>query len=77
MNLGLCFLKSGGRSERLGYGLAIHFPNEAQLRIVPRIVGLGTVTSELSTAASNHANRAWTEIGEAGDLTRDVGAFAF
>jgi hypothetical protein len=77
MDLGLSFPQSGGRSERLGYSLAIHFPSEAQLRIVPRIFGLGTVASGLSATASDRANRAWTEIGKAGDLAQDVGAFGF
>jgi hypothetical protein len=53
------------------------FPSEAQLRIVPRIAGLGTMASRLSAAASDRPNRAWTEIGKAGDLAQDVGAFGF
>lgn len=40
---------------------------KSQLRIVPRIVGRGTVARRLSAAAGDGANRAWAHITQAGD----------
>jgi hypothetical protein len=77
VDLGLRFVESGGGSEGFGYRLAIDFACEAQLRIVARIVGLGTVASRLSAAASDSANRAWAQIAEGGDLAQDLGALVF
>jgi len=68
MNLGLRFLERGGRSERLGNRLAIHFASQAQLRIVTAIVGFGAVAARLSAAARDSANRAWAKITQRADV---------
>jgi hypothetical protein len=77
VDLGLRFVESGGGSEGFGYRLAIHFAGQAQLRIVPRIVGLGAVARRFSAAAGDGANRTWAQVAEAGDLAQDLGALAF
>jgi len=76
-DLGLRFLEGGGRSERFGDGFAIHFASQTQLRVVSRIIRFGAMASGFSAAAGDGANRARTQIAEAGDLAQDLGAVCF
>jgi hypothetical protein len=77
VDLGLSFVESAGGSKGLGYGLAVDFASQAELRIVPGIVGFGTVASGLAAATDDGGNRAWAQIAQTADLTQDLRPLGF
>jgi hypothetical protein len=67
-DLPLGFAQSGGRGKTFIDGLSVHLAGEAELRIVPRIVPLGTVTSWFSTAAQAGSDGPRSKIGQTEEL---------
>jgi len=77
IDFGLRLAPSRGRRKRFGNGLSVHFPCEANLRIVSWVCGLCAMASRFSATARNSADRTWTQIAEAGEVTQYLGSLGF
>jgi hypothetical protein len=64
----LGFAQSGGSGKTLIHGLPVHFAAQAELRIMSRIVGLGTVASGLSAAAQARGDGTGSKIAQTEEL---------
>ena len=63
--------------QGLGNTLAVDLVGQAQIRTMPRIIGLMAMATGLATAALGGGNRSRTEVAEVGDLVDEVGTLLF
>jgi hypothetical protein len=63
--------------KRFRDGLAIDFPQKAELRVVTRIVGPGAMAVGFTAAAGSGLDRPWAKIFEFQELSQQGGTLGF
>src|SRR6266478_4018495 len=76
-NLLLGFAQGGGARQTLVDRLTLDFASEAELRIMPGVMGTGTMTGRFATETPGRGNGAGAEISQAEELLQQSGTLGF
>ena len=73
----LGFAQGGGAGKTLVDRLTLDFASEAELRIMPGVMGTGTMTGRFATETPGRGNGAGAEISQAKELLQQSGTLDF